>query len=71
MTAQRAGCAARLIYRDRHLCVDRWWTVTSPDGEMYDLCSGACLVSFAVHGALPADIQANTDSSESPESEAA
>jgi hypothetical protein len=57
MTASRTGCAARLLYRDRHLCVDTWWTVTSPDGETYELCSGACLLTFAVYGALPADLE--------------
>jgi hypothetical protein len=64
MSSPRTGCAARLLYRDRHLCVDSWWTVTSPEGETYDLCSGACMVSFSVYGALPADIEAsgqNTD----------
>jgi len=66
MTSPRTGCAARLVYRDRHLCVDRWWTVTSPDGDQFDLCSGACLVSFAVYGALPADLEATR-----PEGEAA
>ena len=59
MTASRTGCAARLPYRDRHLCIDTWWTVTSPDGGTYELCSGACLLSFAVYGALPADLEAN------------
>jgi len=59
MTAPRTGCAARLLYRDRHLCVGTWWTVTSPAGETYELCSGACLVSFAVHGALPADLESS------------
>ena len=58
MIAPRAGCAARLIYRDRHLCVDTWYSVTTPTGGTYDLCSGACLLSFAVHGALPADVEA-------------
>jgi len=56
MTAPRVGCAARLLYRDQHLCVTSWWTVTSPEGTTYELCSSACLVSFAVLGALPADI---------------
>jgi hypothetical protein len=58
MTGPRTGCAARLLYRDHHLCTGTWWTVASPDGDTYDLCSGACLLSFAVHGALPADIEA-------------
>jgi len=56
MTAPRVGCAARLLYRDRHQWVTSWLTVTSPEGTTYELCSGACLVSFAVLGALPADI---------------
>ena len=59
MTGPRTGCSARLPYRDRHLCVDRWFTVTTPDGETYELCNGACLLSYAVHGALPADIAAS------------
>jgi len=57
MTAPRAGCAARPLYRDRHQCVKAWWTVTSPEGQTYELCSGACLLSFAVYG-LQADITA-------------
>jgi hypothetical protein len=55
MTAPRTGCAARLLYRDRHLCVGSWYSVTTPSGETYDLCSGACLLTFAVYGALPQD----------------
>ena len=58
MTAPRTGCAAHLMYRDRHLCVGTWWTVTSPEGETYELCSGACLLTFAVYGALPVDVEA-------------
>jgi hypothetical protein len=56
--APRTGCAARPIYHDRQLCVDRWWIVTAPTGETYELCSGACLVEFSVLGALPADLEA-------------
>jgi hypothetical protein len=41
--------------RDRLLCVGSWWTVTTPEGVTYELCSGACLLTFAVYGALPAD----------------
>lgn len=59
MTAPRVGCSARLLYRDRHLCVERWYEVTTPDGTQYAFCSGACLLSFAVHGALPADLEAS------------
>jgi hypothetical protein len=58
VTTPRTGCAARLLYRDRHLCVDTWWTMTTPEGVTYALCSGACLLSFAVYGALPADVEA-------------
>ena len=58
MTAPRTGCAARVLYRDQHLCVGSWWTVTSPEGVTYELCSGACLVSFAVYDALPAALEA-------------
>jgi hypothetical protein len=57
MTAPRTGGAARLLYRDRHLAVGSWYTLTTPDGTVYELCSGACLVSFAVHGALPANVE--------------
>jgi hypothetical protein len=64
VTVPRVGCAARALYRDRHLCVDRWWTVTSPAGETYDLCSAACLIEFAVLGALPADVEARPDDEE-------
>ena len=63
MSSLRVGCSGRLLYRDRHLCVGTWWTVTSPEGETYDLCSGACLLSFAVHGALPADLEAAAQNS--------
>jgi hypothetical protein len=66
----RAGCAARLLYRDRHLCTGAWWTVISPTGETYELCSGACLVSFAVLGALPGDLEA-CDSVQPSDSEVA
>jgi hypothetical protein len=66
VTTPRTGCAARLLYRDRHLCADRWYSVTRPDGETYDLCSGACLVSFAVYGALPADPELRADTEAAP-----
>ena len=64
MSAPRAGCAAHLLYRDKHLCVTSWWTVTSPEGTTYELCSSACLVSFAVLGALRADIEARQPAGE-------
>lgn len=57
MTTPRVQCSAAPIHRDRHQCTGSWWIVTSPDGQRYELCSGACLVSFAVIGALPADIE--------------
>ena len=63
MTTSRAGCAARRIYRDKHQCVTSWWTVTSPEGQTYELCSGICLVSFAVLGALPKDVQNHVETS--------
>jgi hypothetical protein len=57
VNAPRTGCSARLLYRDRHLCVESWYTVMTPTGVTYELCSGACLLSFAVYGALPADLE--------------
>jgi hypothetical protein len=64
MTASsRVGCAARALFRDRHLCVDRWWIVMAPTGETYDLCSAACLIEFSVLGALAADLEAGTANS--------
>jgi hypothetical protein len=61
VTSPRTGCAARLLYRDRHLCVGAWYTVTTPNGETYDLCSGARLVVFAVCGAPPPDPEFRAD----------
>lgn len=70
MTAQkREQCSAATIYRDRHLAMpDHRYIVTAPDGRQYALCSGACLVSFAVLGALPADLEPRHSA---PDSEAA
>jgi hypothetical protein len=51
--------------------VGSWWTVTTPEGTVYELCSGACLLSFAVHGALPADVEAAGDSNGRNNGEAA
>lgn len=58
MTAQRVACAARLLYRDEHICTNNWWMITTPEGKHYDLCSSACLLSFVVLGALPSDLEA-------------
>jgi hypothetical protein len=57
MTVPRVGCAARALYRDRHLAVGSWYTLTTPDGTVYEFCSGCCLLSFAIFGALPADTE--------------
>jgi hypothetical protein len=66
MTAPaRVKCSAAGLYRDKHQCVGTWWTVTSPKGETYELCSGACLVTFATLGALPADIEAGHSGTDS------
>jgi hypothetical protein len=64
MTTRCAGCAARLLYRDRHPCIGSWWAVTTPDGITYELCSGARLLSFAIYGALRADVEAGWAESE-------
>jgi hypothetical protein len=58
---QRVRCAAAGLFRDKHQCVGTWWIVTSPSGEIYDLCSGACLVEFACLGAQPADVDVHQD----------
>jgi hypothetical protein len=57
MTAPRVRCAAAGRFQDRHQAVGTWWTVTSPTGAVYDLCSACCLLEFATLGALPADIE--------------
>lgn len=56
MPAPTRHCAAHLLYRDEHKVGPRWWTVTTPDGAIYDICSAACLTSYAVLGALPAEL---------------
>ena len=58
MNVPRTGCAARLLYRDRHLAVATWYEVKAPAGREYAFCSGACLLYFALYGALPADVEA-------------
>jgi hypothetical protein len=68
---QRIRCAAAGIFRDRHQAVDRWWTVTSPTGETYDLCSACCLLEFATLGALPATANSVQNSGDSASSEEA
>jgi hypothetical protein len=61
MTTSRVGCAARSLYQDKHQCVERWYVVTDPAGQTFDLCSGACLVEYATLGALPAtDVAAHS-----------
>jgi hypothetical protein len=55
MTAPRVRCAAADLWGSPHYCVERWYTVTDPEGRQFDLCSGACLVEYATLGALPTD----------------
>jgi hypothetical protein len=71
MTAQRTGCAARAIFRDRHLAVGSWYTLTTPDGTAYEFCSGCCLLYFAIYGALPADLEQPCNSVQTADGEAA
>ena len=54
---QRVRCAAADFWGDKHQAVDRWWTVTDPEGRQFDLCSGACLVAYSTLGALPVDAE--------------
>ena len=56
MTTPRVGCAARYLYRDKHQAVERWWTLTTPDGDEHALCSAACVLSWTCY-ALPADVE--------------
>jgi hypothetical protein len=71
MTSPRTGCAARAIFRDKHLAVGSWYTLTTPDGAAYEFCSGCCLLYFAVYGALPADLEQPRHSAPLAEGEAA
>jgi hypothetical protein len=36
---------------------DRQYHLTDPDGRQYVFCSGACLLSYACHGTLSADLK--------------
>jgi hypothetical protein len=56
MTAPRVRCAAAGLYRDKHQCVDTWWTLTTPDGEEHVLCSACCVLEFVCLAGLPADV---------------
>ena len=56
--SDRVQCSAAPVYRDRYMATDRQYHVTDPDGQMFAFCSGACLLTYAVHGSLPADIKA-------------
>jgi hypothetical protein len=58
MTVPRVGCAACPVFRDKHLAVGSWYILTTPDGTTYEFCSGCCLLYFAIHGALPVDLEA-------------
>lgn len=46
MSAQRAGCASRLLYQDRHAVGSRPWVVITPQGQTVSLCSEICLLEF-------------------------
>jgi hypothetical protein len=46
----RVGCAARLLYRDRHRATARPWVLIDPDGQEYHLCSQACLLEIVCEG---------------------
>jgi hypothetical protein len=48
-TVSRPGCSAAPLHHDRHTCHERRYLVTDPDGSLYDFCSAACLLSFAVY----------------------
>jgi hypothetical protein len=63
MTASRMECSAAPVHRDRHMTMDRQWHVTDPDGALYVFCSGCCLLTFAVRGALPQDVQNTVETS--------
>jgi hypothetical protein len=52
VTAPHAGCVARPLYRDRHLCVGSWWTVTMPDDTVCKL--GGRFTTTASESAQPA-----------------
>jgi hypothetical protein len=64
MTIPRVGCAARILYRDRHQCVERWWTLTTPNGEEHALCSAACVLSWIVYESLPAEVEESRQAGE-------
>jgi hypothetical protein len=55
---RRVRCAAADLWGDRHMATGNWYRVTDPEGRVFDLCSGACLVEYATLGALPADLEA-------------
>ena len=58
------------LWGDRHFVTDRRWTLTTLEGAETVLCSAACTLAWICY-ALPADVQANIDSSEPSENEAA
>lgn len=53
----RAVCSAAPRWRDSHQVGSRSYVVTAPDGRIFEFCSAACLLSYAVWG-LPADVDA-------------
>jgi hypothetical protein len=60
MTAGSVKCSAAPVWRDRHMAsTDHQYHLTTPNGEQYVFCSGCCLLSYACHGALPADLVPN------------
>lgn len=46
----RPVCSAAPLHHDQHHCRSRWYFVTDPDGNLFDFCSAACLLHFAVYG---------------------
>jgi hypothetical protein len=59
MTAPRVACAARLIYRDQHQAVERWWTLMTPEGDLVALCSLACVLTWVCYRDWPSEIGVN------------
>jgi hypothetical protein len=62
MTGQRQQCSAAPFHQDRHMATGLQWLVTDPEGRQFVFCSGCCLLTYAVRGALPADVASNTGS---------
>jgi hypothetical protein len=58
----RFTCPAAVYYhpRDRHMVVDRRWTLIDPAGVETIVCSLACVITWACRR-LPADVEAATE----------